>query len=85
MEVIQAIFKQCLNPCFSGIWSASYDGPSYKNRDGKRLNPCFSGIWSARYDYSKKVFNELRLNPCFSGIWSASRTRIQVHCGDRVS
>ena len=37
----------CLNPCFNGICSASFDKKLSNSIIGS-LNPCFNGIWSAR-------------------------------------
>ena len=64
--------KECLNPCFNGICSAStvYSGPDVL----RSLNPCFNGICSAReftVEESREYW-EICLNPCFNGICSAS-------------
>ena len=67
--------NSCLNPCFNGIWSASWRPDSRQGRVQWSLNPCFNGIWSASWrPDSCQGRVQWSLNPCFNGIWSASFT-----------
>ena len=62
---------QCLNPTFSGIWSATFSHLVTKPKQGC-LNPTFSGIWSATITIKTSLTMKTSLNPTFSGIWSAT-------------
>ena len=42
------MLKVCLNPCFGGIWSLSWDNTEFLAKEFISLNPCFGGIWSLR-------------------------------------
>ncbi len=64
--------NSCLNPCFNGIWSASWRPDSRQGRVQWSLNPCFNGIWSASFTMKTYGGPPMSLNPCFNGIWSAS-------------
>ena len=44
--------RQCLNPCFVGMWSFRLQEYYDWWKSGKSLNPCFVGMWS--FSFSDK-------------------------------
>ena len=64
--------KCCLNPCFNGIWSATYEKYNYSM-------DCNDVLILVLMEYGLRLFlgydqvqGGSRLNPCFNGIWSAT-------------
>ena len=59
----------CLNPCFNGRYSLSFE--CYQvNFESGGLNPCFNGRYSLRKSFVDFNSRYLSLNPCFNGRYS---------------
>ena len=66
-----------LNPCFNGIWSASYDGIQTLTFTEDDVLILVLMEYGLRGDHAgSSTMPRSSLNPCFDGIWSArSRAR----------
>ena len=63
-------FSECLNPCFSGLYTPTAEFCPEHLDPSRCLNPCFSGLYTPTAFKKHGDHYQWCLNPCFSGLYT---------------